>query len=67
MGHRKGEYQYCTNDHVNFGQSTNDVCPTAFRLGLILRLESYKQALQQLADGARRRATRSWRRSTCRT
>src|SRR5574344_1467897 len=26
MGHKKGEYQYCyPNDHVNCGQSTNDV------------------------------------------
>ena len=40
LGHKKGEYQYVNpNDHVNFGQSTNDVYPTAFRLALILRLE----------------------------
>ena len=32
MGHRKGEYQYCSpNDHVNCAQSTNDAYPTAFR------------------------------------
>ena len=49
LGHMKGEYQYVNpNDHVNFGQSTNDVYPTAFRLGLILRLESYKDALRSL-------------------
>ena len=46
LGHNKGEYQYVNpNDHVNFGQSTNDVYPTAFHLGLILRLESYMGAL----------------------
>jgi aspartate ammonia-lyase len=51
MGHKKGEYQHCNpNDHVNFGQSTNDVYPTAFRLGLILRLESYMQSLHKLAE-----------------
>jgi aspartate ammonia-lyase len=51
MGHKKGEYQYCNpNDHVNFGQSTNDVYPTAFHLGLILRLGSYMEALQKLSD-----------------
>ena len=34
LGHKKGEYQYVNpNDHVNFGQSTNDVYPTAFHLG----------------------------------
>jgi aspartate ammonia-lyase len=49
LGHRKGEYQHVNpNDHVNFGQSTNDVYPTAFHLGLILRLESYMEALRQL-------------------
>ena len=49
LGHKKGEYQYVNpNDHVNFGQSTNDVYPTAFHLGLILRLESYMEALRQL-------------------
>ena len=49
LGHKKGEYQYVNpNDHVNFGQSTNDVYPTAFHLGLILRLESYMEALRRL-------------------
>src|SRR4029434_7722770 len=48
-GNKKGEYHYVhPNDHVNFGQSTNDVYPTAFHLGLILRLESYMEALRQL-------------------
>ena len=51
LGHKKGEYQYVNpNDHVNFGQSTNDVYPTAFHLGLILRLDSYMEALRQLRD-----------------
>jgi aspartate ammonia-lyase len=51
LGHRKGEYQFVSpNDHVNYGQSTNDVYPTAFRLALILRLDSYITALRQLQD-----------------
>ena len=51
LGHKKGEYQYVSpNDHVNFGQSTNDVYPTAFHLGLILRLESYMGALSKLQE-----------------
>ncbi|HET9763711.1 MAG TPA: aspartate ammonia-lyase [Casimicrobiaceae bacterium] len=51
LGHKKGEYQYVNpNDHVNFGQSTNDVYPTAFRLALILRLRSYIEALRRLQD-----------------
>jgi len=49
LGHKKGEYQFVNpNDHVNFGQSTNDVYPCALRLGLILRLENYMEALKRL-------------------
>lgn len=51
LGHKKGEYQFVNpNDHVNFGQSTNDVYPTAFRLGLILRLRSYTETLGRLQE-----------------
>jgi aspartate ammonia-lyase len=57
LGHKKGEYQHVNpNDHVNFGQSTNDVYPTAFHLGLILRLESYMEALRKLEDAFRAKA-----------
>ncbi len=49
LGAAKGQYQIVNpNDHVNFGQSTNDVYPTAFRLALILRLNSYMEALRKL-------------------
>src|SRR4029434_3345566 len=51
LGHKKGEYQHVSpNDHVNFGQSTNDIYPTAFRLALILRLQSYMLALTALQE-----------------
>ena len=51
LGHKKGEYQYVNpNDHVNYGQSTNDVYPTAFRLALILRLQTYMDSLRRLQD-----------------
>ncbi len=51
LGHKKGEYHIVNpNDHVNFGQSTNDVYPTAFHLGLIMRLESYMEELRRLQD-----------------
>ena len=50
LGKKKGEYAVVNpNDHVNFGQSTNDVYPTAFRLALILRLGSYMEALTPAA------------------
>src|SRR5512144_1569217 len=51
LGHKKGEYQYVNpNDHVNFGQSTNDMYPTAFRLALIMRLTTYMDALGKLQE-----------------
>ena len=51
LGHQRGEYQFVSpNDHVNFGQSTNDVYPTAFRLALILRLDSYMTELRLLQE-----------------
>jgi aspartate ammonia-lyase len=49
LGYKRGEYNIINpNDHVNFGQSTNDTYPTAFRLALILRLASYMEALRKL-------------------
>jgi len=51
LGKSKGDYSVVNpNDHVNFGQSTNDVYPTAFRLALILRLGSYMEALTKLQE-----------------
>ena len=51
LGHKKGEYQFVNpNDHVNFGQSTNDVYPTAFRLALIMRLANYMESLTKLQE-----------------
>jgi len=49
LGHPKGAYHIVNpNDHVNFGQSTNDVYPTALRLALIMRLGSYMAELGRL-------------------
>ncbi len=40
LGDAKGNYaRVSPNDHVNYGQSTNDVIPTAIRVGGILALE----------------------------
>jgi aspartate ammonia-lyase len=39
LGDKKGNYDRVNpNDHVNYGQSTNDVIPTAIRIGAILAL-----------------------------
>jgi aspartate ammonia-lyase len=39
LGDEKGNYKRVSpNDHVNYGQSTNDVIPTAIRIGGLLAL-----------------------------
>ena len=49
MGHRKGEYQYCSpNDHVNCAQSTNDAYPTAFRYTFVRMNRRLVEALEKL-------------------
>lgn len=40
LGGDKGDYRRVSpNDHVNYGQSTNDVIPTAIRVGSLLALD----------------------------
>ncbi|MCS6960525.1 MAG: aspartate ammonia-lyase [Pseudanabaenaceae cyanobacterium SKYGB_i_bin29] len=42
LGEAKGNYKRVSpNDHVNYGQSTNDVIPTAIRLGALLSLDRF--------------------------
>jgi len=51
MGHQKGEYQYLhPNNHVNCSQSTNDAYPTAFRVALFRKIDSYIIAIESLID-----------------
>ena len=50
LGARVGEYKHVhPNDHVNYGQSTNDVFPTAMRVATLLELENLYPALDELA------------------
>src|SRR4051794_26024624 len=49
-GGKLGEYTVHPNDHVNYGQSTNDVFPTGMRLGVLLVLEDLYPALDSLAS-----------------
>src|SRR5438132_11615671 len=49
MGGKLGEYTVHPNDHVNYGQSTNDVFPTAMRLATLLELEKLYPVLDALA------------------
>jgi aspartate ammonia-lyase len=51
LGHQRGDYEHChPNNHVNLGQSTNDVYPTAVRVALILELEELLEALEVFAS-----------------
>lgn len=49
LGGRRGDYEVChPNDHVNFGQSTNDVFPTAMRLAAVILFDDVLQSLGEL-------------------
>src|SRR4051794_12603363 len=56
MGGKLGEYTVHPNDHVNYGQSTNDVFPTGMRLGVLLVLEELYPALDSLASACEKEA-----------
>ena len=50
LGGRRGEYTPVhPNDHVNMAQSTNDVIPTAIRLGALSQLGDLVAAVRSLA------------------
>ena len=50
LGEELGSYtKVHPNDHVNYGQSTNDVFPTAMRLSALLALEELYPVLEGLA------------------
>jgi aspartate ammonia-lyase len=49
LGGQKGDYKLISpNDHVNMAQSTNDVCPTAIRIGAVLEVQKLLPALERL-------------------
>lgn len=59
LGDEKGNYQRVSpNDHVNYGQSTNDVIPTAIRVGALLALDrTLYPALEQAIAAMEQKAT----------
>jgi aspartate ammonia-lyase len=58
LGESKGTYtRVHPNDHVNMGQSTNDVFPTATRLSILLILPDLLAAAIGLADALDEKAT----------
>ena len=49
LDHLKGEYQYLhPNNDINMSQSTNDVYPTAIKVGLIFAIEKLNSPFQNL-------------------
>ncbi len=57
LGGKLGDYSLVhPNDHVNFGQSTNDTFPTAMRLASLLLLEESYPAFRELEDAFRKKA-----------
>jgi aspartate ammonia-lyase len=57
LGEARGTYQRIhPNDHVNMGQSTNDVFPAATRLALLLSHGRLIDSARSLADALQRKA-----------
>lgn len=49
LGHSKGDHEFLrTHDHVNKGQSTNDVIPTAIRLAVLKLLRPFLESAEAL-------------------
>ncbi len=57
LGGKKGDYSIVhPNDHVNYGQSTNDVYPTAMRIAALLLLKELFPILDELVDALQKKA-----------
>lgn len=58
VGDRKGNYAAINpNDHVNYGQSTNDVIPTAIRIGASIAMQRFLYpALENLQNQLQHKA-----------
>lgn len=58
LGGRKGTYDFVhPNDHVNFGQSTNDVIQTAGKIAVIKQLKKLQVELKKLHTAYLQKAT----------
>ncbi len=57
LGGRRGDYSLVhPNDHVNMSQSTNDVCPTAIRIGALMLVRLLLGELEKAAQTLDRKA-----------
>ncbi|MCI4351914.1 MAG: aspartate ammonia-lyase [Thermoplasmata archaeon] len=56
LGKPRGDYAALSpNDHVNFGQSTNDTFPTAAQVAILFALAEVRAAVHGLSTGLRRK------------
>src|SRR5215831_7280423 len=61
LGGKLGEYKRVhPNDHVNYGQSTNDVFPTAMRLATLIELEKLFPVLDAIAASFEKKGKEFW-------
>src|SRR5215469_4343046 len=61
LGGKLGEYKRVhPNDHVNYGQSTNDVFPTAMRLATLMELEKLYPVLDALTYSFEQKGKEFW-------
>ena len=61
LGGKLGEYKRVhPNDHVNYGQSTDDVFPTAMRLATLIELEKLYPVLDALAGSFEQKGKEFW-------
>ena len=57
LGGSKGDYSLVhPNDHVNYGQSTNDVIPTAGKMTALTLLKRLEESLELLRDALQKKA-----------
>ena len=61
LGAALGDYSVVhPNDHVNYGQSTNDVFPSGMRLATLLELEKLYPVLDALAAALEKKGKQFW-------
>src|SRR5437868_6061761 len=61
LGGKLGEYKRVhPNDHVNYGQSTNDVFPTAMRLATLIELEKLYPVLNEISGSFEKKGKEFW-------
>src|SRR5207302_11324193 len=61
LGGKLGEYKRVhPNDHVNYGQSTNDIFPTAMRLATLIELEKLYPVLDAIAGSFEKKGKEFW-------